>query len=331
MDAILVEPDATSGSVSPDSARRAERRALRLSIAGALVMALLGFGFGVVTDSGAILLDGIYSSIALLLDLVTLRVALLVSQPEDEAFPFGYAHLEPQLNLIKGIIFLAVCAFAGVTAVQSINAGGRTVDLDWAVLYAVISTAGCFAVAIYMRRLSKRTNSDLVAVSSQGWLLDGMISTAVLCAFVGSWLLRDGPLAAWLPYLDPALVLVMVLLVLPVPVRILRHNLREVLLMAPPRAVQVQVCNQLRNALAGWHLDGARLRLLKVGRVLYVNLHLQVTTGGQLLTVADIDKLRGRIATGLDSLDGGLKLDLDVVVSAVPPLGGGGFSCQPTG
>ena len=42
---------------------RSERRGLRLSVCGALFMAALGFGFAALTDSQAVLLDGIFSLI----------------------------------------------------------------------------------------------------------------------------------------------------------------------------------------------------------------------------------------------------------------------------
>ena len=72
-----------------------ERRALHLSIAGALAMAVIGIGFALLSGSEAIMLDGIFSAIGLVMALVTLKVATLVARPDDEHFHFGYAHFAP--------------------------------------------------------------------------------------------------------------------------------------------------------------------------------------------------------------------------------------------
>ena len=71
-------------------------------------MAALGIGFGLVTESDAIMLDGFFSLIGFVMALVTIRVARLVVQPADEHFQFGYAQFEPFLNAMKGLLMLGV-------------------------------------------------------------------------------------------------------------------------------------------------------------------------------------------------------------------------------
>ena len=66
-----------------------ENRALKLSVAGTLFMALLGFSFALITGSGAILLDGIYSLVTFAMSLLTLKVAELVRRPDDDHLPVG--------------------------------------------------------------------------------------------------------------------------------------------------------------------------------------------------------------------------------------------------
>ena len=80
-----------------------EKRALIVSVIGALVMAGLGIGFSLVTQSNAILLDGIFSLIGFTAGLIALRVSRLVQQPDDEHYQFGYGGFEAFFNLLKGI------------------------------------------------------------------------------------------------------------------------------------------------------------------------------------------------------------------------------------
>ena len=83
-----------------------ESRALQLSAWMNLGWAALGIGFGLATESTAIMLDGYFSLVGFVMALVTLRVAKLVLQPPDEHFHFGYAQFEPFLNAVKGLLML---------------------------------------------------------------------------------------------------------------------------------------------------------------------------------------------------------------------------------
>ena len=67
-----------------------ERRVLWLSGLGALGLGVLAIGGAVLTGSVAILLDAAFNLTFFVIALVTLRVARLVQQPDDEDFPFGY-------------------------------------------------------------------------------------------------------------------------------------------------------------------------------------------------------------------------------------------------
>jgi hypothetical protein len=67
-----------------------EQRVIMRSARAGVFAAVLGIGFFLVTKSQAIMLDGFFSIIAVGVDLLTIRVAGLVSQPDDRSFQFGY-------------------------------------------------------------------------------------------------------------------------------------------------------------------------------------------------------------------------------------------------
>ena len=89
---------------------------------------MLGIGFFLVTMSHAIMLDGFFSLIAVAVDLVTIRVAGLVSQSDDQRFQFGYGMFEPLLNLGKGLMIGAICLFALVSSIGALFQGGRPIS-----------------------------------------------------------------------------------------------------------------------------------------------------------------------------------------------------------
>ena len=107
---------------------RAERRAILLSIWGNLIAALLGLLFAFLTNSEAVLIDGVYSLISFAVALLSLRVSELVQRPDNDLYPFGYVAYEPLLNLSKGLLILLVDVFAVSTAATEFYRGGRPVN-----------------------------------------------------------------------------------------------------------------------------------------------------------------------------------------------------------
>jgi cation diffusion facilitator family transporter len=282
--------------------RDPERSALRFSAWGNVFFAALGLGFGLTTRSEAIMLDGYFSLIAFVMSLVTLRVSRLVTQGEDETFHFGYYSFEPLLNTIKGLFILALCAVALVSAVVSLFRGGREVNLGWAVVYSVVAMVGALTLAVAQNRVAKATGSPLLEVDARNWRIDGILSGAVLLAFLGAFLIQKTRWSHLLPYVDPALVAVLIVAVVREPVRIVRDGLGELLYISPPPEVQHEVRQRFDELVADYGFQRTHLRMVKVGRVSYLSAHVVVPEGFVLSRIDELDEIRRRIAQGIQEL-----------------------------
>jgi cation diffusion facilitator family transporter len=280
-----------------------ETRALRLSAWMSLVMAALGIGFGLATESDAIMLDGFFSLIGFVMALVTIRVARLVVQPADEHFQFGYAQFEPFLNAIKGLLMLGVAGFALAGAVDTLIHGGRDINPGLATVYAAVALTGCLAVGAAQRRAAATLGSPLLAVDSRNWLIDGLLSGVVLLVFAAAMILGRTRWAVVVPYMDPALVILLVLGILFVPLRIVRDNMREILAFAPASAVQEDVRRRVGEALEDVPVESSQVRMMKVGRFLYVLNQIVVSPEFRPGRVGELDRVRERIAEALDGVE----------------------------
>lgn len=273
-----------------------ERRGLRLSVFGALFMAALGFGFAASTGSRAVLLDGIFSLIGAVVSVVAMRVAALVRQPDDEHFHFGYAAYEPMLNLTKGLLIAFVSLLATWASIDSILAGGREIQGRMAVVYALIAAAGCLLIAWSQRRLARKTDSPLLEVDAKNWLMDGLISGAVAVGFVVVVLFEGTPWSWMTPYADPAVVLLLVVLSLPIPIGIVRANWDQLLGRAPDGEAQSTANEIVSGAIAGEEGLDFKLRLLEQGRFIYLQIYVIVQSQRKGMSVKEADGLRERIA-----------------------------------
>ena len=287
---------------SSEQSFQSERKGLRLSVFGALFMAALGFGFSALTDSQAVLLDGIFSLIGCVVSVIAMRVAELVRQPDDEHFHFGYAAYEPMLNLTKGLLIAFVGFLAGWAAVDSILEGGREIQGRMAVIYALIAAVGCLAIAWRQRRLARRTSSPLLEVDSKNWLMDGLISGAVAVGFVVVVLVQ-GTAWSWMtPYADPVVVLTLVALSLPIPVGIIRSNWAQLLGRAPDDEAERVAHEIVGQALAGETGLDPKIRLLEQGRFIYLQIYLILGPDREDMSVRQTDEIRDRIARAIDDV-----------------------------
>jgi len=288
-----------------------ETRALKISIAGAAFMVVSGLLFFWLTRSEAILLDGVFSSIGFLMAMLTLKVAQLVVLPDDDHFNFGYAHFAPLINLLKALLMLVLSIVAAASAVYALFAGGRPLAVGVAVIYGALGTLGCFIFAFIISRAAKRTGSELVAVDAKGWVIDTLLTAAVLAAFLFGWFIQDGPLAAWLNYIDPLLVIILVAVSLPIPLQIFVANLKDFLGHAPEAGVHEAVEAGFLEAVRDVPLKDHRIRLLRLGNTLNILIHMQPDKGFTVNGVADLDFLRDKIRAELDKL--GARIVLDVL------------------
>jgi len=253
---------------------RSEDRALRAALLANIVLTVLGVVFALLTGSDAILLDGVYSFTGVLVSLFTIYVARVLRQPESEEFPFGFAPLEPLLNMAKGLLILAVSGFALFSAITSLLSGGRPVETGIALIYAVVATVACLATWLSARRLAAHSGSHLVAVDADSWMLDALISGVIAVGFGVAILLEHTPWSGLIPYADPALVVVLILSVLVMPFRIIRDAYRQLIGAIPADTEVESIRGAVRRELSAFDRPEHKLRLFRVGRMVYVQLYV---------------------------------------------------------
>jgi len=272
-----------------------EQRALKVSIVSTLFLVALGLGFAFYTQSNSILFDGVYSFIALCVSIITLKVSKLAEQPDDDVFHFGYTQFEPLVNVFKALFILAACVFAIFSAVQSLLSGGNPLKFGLAVIYGIAASSSCFAVGSYMKYKAKKTNSGLLQADAAEWLVDGFISFAVLAGFVVGFALQQTKWHDMTPFVDPILLLLITIFALPVPIKILLSNVREIIFMAPPDSFVNQIEEQLEKATRHIPLKGYEFRVAKQGRQTFLQVHLMVSDTFHFNTVADLDAIREKM------------------------------------
>lgn len=277
----------------------AEQRLLRLSIGVTIIVALFGVLFGLLSGSLSIVFDGMFAAIDAAMSGLALLVSRLVGRENgSRRFQFGYWHLEPMVLAFNGGMLMLLCFYAFLNAVDSFLAGGRQLDFDWAMAYAVITCIVCFGMYFYARRANRRIDSDFVRLDAQSWLMSATITTALLVAFGIAWSLGGTRFAPFTVYADPVVLALLTLCLVFVPIRIVRTALREILLITPPD-LDARVRRVMDDIVVRRGFKSYTSYVAKVGRAQFIEIHIHVPADTPLDSVGAADTIRREIAEAL--------------------------------
>lgn len=272
---------------------------MRSIVATALIGAM-GIGSGLWIGSRAILFDGMYSFVDILLTCGALGVSKLVIREPSQHFQFGYWHLESVVGAIQSAILATACLYGAASAVQGLIGDGYEVAHAYGALWAAFMGAVGITMALYIKRIAHLQRSLLLEVDYRSWLLSGLLSLSLVIAYGAAMVLAGTRYHQWVPYIDPAMLLAMCLVLLPMPLKILFDTSRDLIRLAPQELDQ-----QVRAVMDALVLErGFRnytSYVSQVGRVRFVEFHILVPPGFPVGTVDVVDALRQHIASQLDA------------------------------
>ena len=202
-----------------------------------------------------------------------------------------------------------ITLFAFISSIADIVHGGREIQAGWACVYALIAALGCIAIATIQWKLAKKTKSPLLEVDTKNWLVDGALSIAVAVAFLIAILLTGTRFAYLLPYADPGVVIVLVLLSSPIPAMIIRDNWNQLLGRAPDQMHQEKAREAIASALSPASAASTNIRMQQIGRFTYVQVYVlrdSEIDGG----IEGLDRCRDQIAKALEGEFDNLALDV---------------------
>jgi predicted Co/Zn/Cd cation transporter (cation efflux family) len=290
-----------------------ERGVLRISIAVTVLLAAFGIVFGLLSRSFSIMFDGVYALVDASMSLLALMVVNLItsfatstrlSRRLRERFTMGFWHLEPMVLGLNGMLLIGVACYALINAIASLLAGGHDLEFGFAIVYAVVTFVACAAIAVVETRANRLIGSDFIRLDMQGWIMSGCITAALLVAFCTGYLVQ-GSAWAWIsPYIDPAVLALVCLVIIPLPVSSVRQALSEVLLVTPAD-LMASVEDVADAMVIKYGFESYRAYVAKVGRARQIELYFIVPPGTPARRMEDWDAIRDEVgeAIGDDNLD----------------------------
>jgi predicted Co/Zn/Cd cation transporter (cation efflux family) len=173
------------------------------------------------------------------------------------------------------------------------------VSTGFVALYSFLIGIICFVIAIVQSGMSRRLHSLLVKVDARNWLIDGIISVGIAAGFLIAALLNRTKLDWMVAYADPVIVILIVLATASLPIHIIGSSLKQLLLAAPKEALQGKAEAVIESTLADFPVAAKRLRMVEVGRYVYMLLTVVIPENESGMGIGKTDTMRSKIYTSV--------------------------------
>ncbi|MEM8552539.1 MAG: cation transporter [Pseudomonadota bacterium] len=265
---------------SDERTRAMESRSLVVAMWGNLGMAAAGILAATLSNSTAILVDGLFSLVGFGSALLARRISRRIHAGPDKARPFGYAADEALFSTFRSLSLLGLIAFAIANAIKNIydhlhGTDPELLNFEPMIVYftgiGVTCAVLCAFHYITWRITARR--SAILRIEAKAAMFDALITAAAGLGLAAIYWFQDGPLAPLAPIGDSLVVLLLCVLAIGINLKEFRGGLAELAgVSARPKHLAV-ARRALRPAIAA---DGGSLKdmsVTKLGRTFLVTVY----------------------------------------------------------
>ncbi|WP_434051644.1 MAG: cation transporter [Roseibium sp.] len=280
-----------------------EKRAMNLTRWANLGMGLAGAVAAWLSNSQALLIDGLFSLIGYISAVFAMRISQTAHLGPDRQRPFGYAADEALCATFRSLALIGLVIFGISQAILGISdyvLGGdvEAIRLEPVAVYTVIVAAACFWLAGVHHSAWKRTGrrSDMLKLEAQASVYDSVITVFAGAGLLSTPYLKDTLLEPIAPVMDSVMVLILCSIAILSYFRAFRKGMAQLAGAPASPADQLAVWHALRRAVADEGGEIVDLAVVRLGRkldtVVYYNPNRAVTAD-------ELDQLTGTMADQL--------------------------------
>ena len=283
----------------PQIQSQKEQFVLKISLYCAVILAIFGITYGIYIGSKAIIFDGLVAFLSTILILLSVITSKFIYKEDDDIFQYGYMRFEPMVNLFKSLILLILCAYALINGIQEILDGGYEVKFDKAMLYSFFSMLLSIGIWLYTAYQAKILGSPLISVDSLEWFIDSVVYMGGFLVFGAVWLFDKESQTIWARYLDPALLVLLSMILAVMPLKVFIKNLAD-LVMVAPKDMDDKIDTLLQNISKKYNFSDYDTHVAKSGRFFMIEVNILMGESFKIQNIDEMDLIRDEIEQGLD-------------------------------
>jgi len=153
-------------------------KAVKIGIAGNILLAIFKVILGIFAHSIALISDGVDTSIDVLKSFIVYQGIKIAAEPPDSSHPYGHGRAETIASNIIGISII----FAGIIIIiESLRTFGKTNAIESLMLIgAGASILGKIMLSAYMSRMGKKFSNQALLSNAKDYFGDVLSSSAVV-------------------------------------------------------------------------------------------------------------------------------------------------------
>ena len=242
-------------------------RAAQLSVISNALLVCLKLFIGLKIGSVGVLSEAVHSATDLAAALIAFFAVRSADAPPDARHPYGHGKMESLSGVAEALLIIGAGVYIIVEAIRALLISHEAAKVGWGIAVMLLSAVVNIAVAQYLFRVARETDSpaleaDAHHLSVDVWTSAGVIIGLTLVHFTGN------------PMFDPIVALIVAAFVLQTGGRIM---IQSFALLLDERLPPVEI-RQIENIMAqnpqvlSWH----RLRTRRAGSQRHVDVHIQV-------------------------------------------------------
>jgi len=247
-----------------------EKEAHKVTLIGAVLDTVLGVAkiiVGWLSNSHALIADGIHSLSDLLTDALVIVVTHYGRQKPDQEHPYGHARYETMGTLVLGSLLIAVAGAISYDSLIRLWEAENLAVPGWpALVVAALSILGKEWIYHYTMRVARKIKSKLLVANAWHSRSDALSSIVVFIGIAGTML--------GIQWLDQIAALIVGFMVAHIGWKLVSDSMKELVDTALPEKETHDMLEQAKS------LDSVRsihsLRTRKMGSQVFLDIHVEV-------------------------------------------------------
>lgn len=285
-------------SLTAEQRYATEQRLLWQSAGLMGLIAIAATWFGLLTNSHAILIDGIFSFVAVIIKILMIMTSRLTTRESSKKFQFGYWQFEPLVLAAEGGFTLIIVVYAFLNGMISLFSGGNAMNFGLAIIYALTFTFANMEYYLYVHRVNRKLKSSLIHFDNMSWLVDACFAASLFISFGLAYLLERTQYAHYGVYVDPVILIILSLTMMPVALNILGPAVRQVLGMAP-EGLHEKVHEVMDDFMARYRFKDYVSSVQRYGKIAFIDIDILIPKNYPIQDVGDLDRIRDEIDKSL--------------------------------
>jgi predicted Co/Zn/Cd cation transporter (cation efflux family) len=149
-------------------------------------------------------------------------------------------------------------------------------------------------MALFAGRANRRIQSDFIALDVKTWIMSGGISVALLIAFAIGYAVNGTPLSWISPYVDPVVLALICIVIIPLPMSTIRQALSDILLIAPAD-LKGRVDEVATETVQRHSFLSHRAYVARVGRAIQIEIYFIVPKSLPPKKIEEWDRIRDEV------------------------------------